>query len=33
MAAAGQLQTVRAEDVAHMGITEVLRHAPFIFRQ
>jgi len=33
MAAAGQIQTVRAEDVAHMGITEVLRHAPFIFRQ
>jgi lipid-A-disaccharide synthase len=33
MAAAGQLQTVRAEDVAHMGITEVLLHAPFIFRQ
>ncbi len=24
---------VRAEDVAHMGITEVLRHAPFIYRQ
>ncbi len=33
MAAAGQQQTVRAEDVAHMGITEVLLHAPFIFRQ
>ena len=33
MAAAGQQQTVRAEDVADMGITEVLRHAPFIFRQ
>lgn len=24
---------VRAEDVAHMGITEVIRHAPFIFAQ
>jgi lipid-A-disaccharide synthase len=33
MAAQGQQQTVRAEDVAHMGITEVLLHAPFIFRQ
>ena len=28
----GQLRIVRAEDVAHMGITEVLRHAPGIFR-
>jgi len=33
MGAAGQHRLVRAEDVAHMGITEVLRHAPFIFRQ
>jgi lipid-A-disaccharide synthase len=30
---AGQHRIVRAEDVAHMGITEVLRHAPFIYRQ
>ena len=33
MAAAGQIRVVRAEDVAHMGITEVLRHAPFIYAQ
>jgi lipid-A-disaccharide synthase len=33
MEAAGQHRIVRAEDVAHMGITEVLRHAPFIFAQ
>ncbi len=33
MAEAGQRRIVRAEDVAHMGITEVLRHAPFIYRQ
>ncbi|HEV2645144.1 MAG TPA: lipid-A-disaccharide synthase [Acidobacteriaceae bacterium] len=33
MEAAGQHRIVRAEDVAHMGITEVLRHAPFIFTQ
>ena len=33
MAAAGQHRIARAEDVAHMGITEVLRHAPFIYRQ
>jgi lipid-A-disaccharide synthase len=33
MEAAGQHRLVRAEDVAHMGITEVLRHAPFIYRQ
>jgi lipid-A-disaccharide synthase len=33
MEAAGQHRIVRAEDVAHMGITEVLRHAPFIFGQ
>jgi lipid-A-disaccharide synthase len=24
---------VRAQDVAHMGITEVIRHAPFIYQQ
>src|ERR1700753_1181312 len=24
---------VRAEDVAHMGITEVVRHAPYIYGQ
>ncbi len=33
MEGAGQQRLVRAEDVAHMGITEVLRHAPFIYRQ
>jgi len=33
MAGAGQQRVVRAEDVAHMGITEVLRHAPYIFLQ
>jgi lipid-A-disaccharide synthase len=33
MAQQGQRQIVRAEDVAHMGITEVLRHAPFIYAQ
>ncbi|WP_317890420.1 lipid-A-disaccharide synthase [Granulicella paludicola] len=33
MEAAGQQRIVRAEDVAHMGITEVIRHAPFIYRQ
>jgi lipid-A-disaccharide synthase len=33
MAAAGQRRVVRAEDVAHMGITEVLLHAPYIYRQ
>jgi lipid-A-disaccharide synthase len=33
MEAAGQQRLVRAEDVAHMGITEVLRHAPFIYGQ
>ena len=31
MRAAGQLQTVRAEDVAVMGITEILRHVPRIY--
>jgi lipid-A-disaccharide synthase len=33
MESAGQHRIVRAEDVAHMGITEVLRHAPYIFTQ
>lgn len=33
MEAAGQQRVVRAEDVAHMGLTEVIRHAPFIYRQ
>jgi lipid-A-disaccharide synthase len=33
MEAAGQTRIVPAENVAHMGITEVLRHAPFIFAQ
>ena len=33
MEAAGQRRIVRAEDVAHMGITEVIRHAPFIYAQ
>ncbi len=33
MQQAGQQRIVRAEDVAHMGITEVLRHAPHIFAQ
>jgi lipid-A-disaccharide synthase len=33
MEAAGQTRIVHAEDVAHMGITEVIRHAPFIFAQ
>ena len=33
MEAAGLDRIVRAEDVAHMGITEVIRHAPFIFAQ
>ncbi|HMG02775.1 MAG TPA: lipid-A-disaccharide synthase [Edaphobacter sp.] len=31
MEAAGQQRVVRAEDVAHMGITEVLRHAPRVY--
>ena len=31
MRAAGQVQTVRAEDVAVMGITEILRHVPRIW--
>lgn len=33
MAAAGLTRVVRAEDVAHMGITEVIAHGPFIYRQ
>lgn len=33
MAALGFRPVVRAEDVAHMGITEVVRHAPFIYGQ
>ncbi len=32
MEAAGLDRVVRAEDVAHMGITEVLRHAPRVYR-
>ncbi len=31
MEAAGQERIVRAEDVAHMGITEVVRHAPRVY--
>ncbi|MCU1320175.1 MAG: lipid-A-disaccharide synthase [Edaphobacter sp.] len=31
MEQAGQDRIVRAEDVAHMGITEVIRHAPYIY--
>jgi len=33
MEAAGQARVVRAEDVAHMGLTEVVRHAPYIWSQ
>jgi lipid-A-disaccharide synthase len=33
MEAAGQDRVVRAEDVAHMGLTEVIRHAPYIYAQ
>ena len=33
MEAAGQQRIVRAEDVAHMGITEVIRHAFYIHSQ
>ncbi len=33
MEAAGQERVVRAEDVAHMGLTEVIRHAPYIHSQ
>jgi lipid-A-disaccharide synthase len=31
MQAAGLNRVVRAEDVAHMGITEVIRHMPYIY--
>ena len=31
MEAAGQDRVVRAEGVAHMGLTEVVRHAPYIY--
>ncbi|WP_429629647.1 lipid-A-disaccharide synthase [Tunturiibacter psychrotolerans] len=31
MEAAGLSRIVRAEDVAHMGITEVIRHMPYIY--
>lgn len=31
MEAAGQERIIRAEDVAHMGITEVIRHAPRVY--
>jgi len=33
MEAAGLERVVRAEDVAHMGITEVLLHMPRIYRE
>ncbi|WP_345933158.1 lipid-A-disaccharide synthase [Granulicella sp. WH15] len=33
MQSQGQQRVVRAEDVAHMGITEVVRHAPYIYSQ
>ena len=33
MATLGFRPVVRAEDVAHMGITEVVRHAPYIYQQ
>jgi lipid-A-disaccharide synthase len=33
MEALGFRPVVRAEDVAHMGITEVVRHAPYIYGQ
>jgi lipid-A-disaccharide synthase len=33
MEQSGQQRIVRAEDVAHMGITEVIRHAPYIYSQ
>jgi lipid-A-disaccharide synthase len=33
MQSAGQERIVRAEDVAYLGITEILRHAPYIYRQ
>ena len=31
MEAAGQLRVVKAEDVAVMGLTEILRHIPHIY--
>src|ERR1017187_8792408 len=33
MESAGLERIVRAEDVAHMGLTEVIRHAPYIHSQ
>lgn len=33
MASAGLERIVRAEDVAHMGFTEVIRHLPYIYSQ
>ena len=33
MSDAGQQRIVRAEDVAHMGFTEVVRYAPYIYTQ
>lgn len=33
MESAGLERVVRAEDVAHMGLTEVIRHAPYIHSQ
>jgi len=33
MAAAGLRRVVRAEDVAVMGITEVIRHMPYVYRE
>jgi lipid-A-disaccharide synthase len=33
MESAGLSRVVRAEDVAHMGITEVIRHMPYIYRE
>jgi lipid-A-disaccharide synthase len=33
MTSVGFRPVVRAEDVAHMGITEVFRHAPYIYQQ
>jgi lipid-A-disaccharide synthase len=33
MSDAGLERIVRAEDVAHMGFTEVIRHAPYIYSQ
>lgn len=33
MQSAGQERIVRAEDVAYLGITEIVRHAPYIYQQ